>query len=1148
MNMLNRKSRDIFGLLFSVAVLVPGQLQAAVPVAKAGKAECAIVSNGHKKEAEELQKYLKKITGADIPVVEKSEEAKGQSSIVLDVADKVSGASSKETARQGYRLKTAGSSLSITSPTERGLLYGVYGLLADHLGVRFYTPEFEVVPTQPNLSLPDLDDIQEPGFQIRGYVCNALEDKKWLYKIRAGGLPVDNLSSSHSFYDWIEAGKNFPIHPEWFALNKSGKREQDPGMGICGTNKELAKELAKNMVARYGKANPNDNPANRFLPIAQGDGFTPCQCPECRALVKKEGTEAAPTILLLNTALEEATKAYPNLHVITFAYFNTLMPPKTIRPHKNLWINVVSSSLSPNQGGDQLNEIQGVPANRYYEKAIIEWCKAASGVTIYHWDGVDQGNSEYSEWPNLFPHCKDIKFWHEAGVKGAQVAGKASLGALSEYVWFTLMWNPKQDVDALVKDFLNGYYGKKAAPILWDYLTYVDKLRKDSGYGCPTVRWTSWAGIMMDKVFTPEALAGMDRRMDEAIKAAATESNAAYLKNVTMAKASSVDQLFLSGAMSQPFQTVRDKVTGKEWFVHGRDSNAPARIERLAEIVNRPRMFFPLEIRKAWLVQKYGGPVERLESKDLSAAIVPYLNGRIVSLVHKPTGKELFAVRDAQAGYQDLIPGLTKVWAIANASKSALSTDTTIGTGEWINGFGEHVFYRTVSFDKDGGLSIERRFEELRKSADPMPETCRFSAVWALALPEPALGVIGIQGGGIDTCVSLESVDPTGPAPVKSQRAKDRLAADCQNPLFDELKEVAGSGEMVFKVTKPEGKLAIQVGRGDGLMIELGTSAEGWESVTLKPDIARKTLELTLTGAATKMGKEVTSSAFPATLLTVKEVKKVEAAVAKKVVDVKAQQKIKPTGQGAAINEIDGAEMVWIPAGKFARGSKPGVGGSDEWPQREIELDGYWIYKVPVTLGQYKKYMAATGKPMHEMPWGQIMMLDKTASEDSYPALLSWFEADAYAKWAAGALPTEAQWEKAARGPDGRAYPWGDKWEPEKAVGLEHTLEKFQQGMMPAGSIPAGASPYGVLDMAGNVWEWVGDWYGHDYYKTSPDKNPPGPEAGVNKILRGGDSEWSEDWARSSARFLCPPKATDYVKTGFRCVIVPEEVRQANAR
>jgi len=251
------------------------------------------------------------------------------------------------------------------------------------------------------------------------------------------------------------------------------------------------------------------------------------------------------------------------------------------------------------------------------------------------------------------------------------------------------------------------------------------------------------------------------------------------------------------------------------------------------------------------------------------------------------------------------------------------------------------------------------------------------------------------------------------------------------------------------------------------------------------------------------LGKEVIDVALPRTRLTVKAVKKVEAVARKPAAEI-VRPKIKETGERTGINAIDGAELVWVPAGKFLRGSKPGVGGSDERPQREIELDGYWIYKYPVTFGQFKQYLAATGKPMPAMPWGQAMMLDRTVSEDRYPALLSWYEAAEYARWAAAALPTEAQWEKAARGTDGREYPWGDKWDPEKAVGLERTVERFQQGMAPVGSSPTGVSPFGAHDMAGNVWEWVRDWYNHDYYKNSPAQNPTGPETGVNKVLRGG--------------------------------------------
>jgi formylglycine-generating enzyme required for sulfatase activity len=245
---------------------------------------------------------------------------------------------------------------------------------------------------------------------------------------------------------------------------------------------------------------------------------------------------------------------------------------------------------------------------------------------------------------------------------------------------------------------------------------------------------------------------------------------------------------------------------------------------------------------------------------------------------------------------------------------------------------------------------------------------------------------------------------------------------------------------------------------------------------------------------------------------------------------------IRVTGKATAVNRRDGAELVWIEAGTFLRGSPEGVGGGDERPQKRVHLDGFWIYKCPVTLGQYKAFCEATGREFKPV-WGQGMHAAPTGDEDTYAALTNWYEAAEYAAWAGGALPTEAQWEKAARGDDGREYPWGKDWAPEKCVSMETTLYRFSPGFMPVGSTPAGASPYGVLDMAGNVWEWVADWYGYEYYQTAPDRNPPGPEQGSHKVLRGGCSLYDERFCRTAARMVMPPHVRDWTPTGFRCVI-----------
>ncbi|WP_394794289.1 SUMF1/EgtB/PvdO family nonheme iron enzyme [Armatimonas sp.] len=186
------------------------------------------------------------------------------------------------------------------------------------------------------------------------------------------------------------------------------------------------------------------------------------------------------------------------------------------------------------------------------------------------------------------------------------------------------------------------------------------------------------------------------------------------------------------------------------------------------------------------------------------------------------------------------------------------------------------------------------------------------------------------------------------------------------------------------------------------------------------------------------------------------------------------------------------AQLVAIPAGKFLRGSSGSNRSEDEKPQKEIYLSDYRIGRTPVTVGMYQEYCKATGKAMPTAPsWGWF--------SDHPMVNVSWDDAKTYADWAGLLLPTEAQWEKAARGTDGRAYPWGDSLDSGKCVNATNSNKQTA----PVGKYPAGASPYGVLDMAGNVREWCGDWWA-DSYSGSAQTDPSGPSTGTNRILRGG--------------------------------------------
>ena len=212
-----------------------------------------------------------------------------------------------------------------------------------------------------------------------------------------------------------------------------------------------------------------------------------------------------------------------------------------------------------------------------------------------------------------------------------------------------------------------------------------------------------------------------------------------------------------------------------------------------------------------------------------------------------------------------------------------------------------------------------------------------------------------------------------------------------------------------------------------------------------------------------------------------------------------------------AVNQQDGSIMVYVPEGEFEMGD----GMYSNCPEHKVHLSAYWISVSCVTNAQYLKFVQATG---HRTPdeAGYITPLWNGLSfpkqKSDHPVVcVDWDDAQAYAQWAGCQLPTEAQWEKAARGPQGLIYPWGKDWNWDQAQ-FRYDKNKGSDKTCPVYGYPEGTSGYGTYNQSGNVWEWCADWWSDIYYKKSPQQDPVGPAEGSLRVKRGGSWRDAIPW------------------------------------
>ena len=247
----------------------------------------------------------------------------------------------------------------------------------------------------------------------------------------------------------------------------------------------------------------------------------------------------------------------------------------------------------------------------------------------------------------------------------------------------------------------------------------------------------------------------------------------------------------------------------------------------------------------------------------------------------------------------------------------------------------------------------------------------------------------------------------------------------------------------------------------------------------------------------------------------------------------KINERNKGSNEKAESAHFPDRSMVLVPAGEFGMGS---LGGDpDELPVHKVYLAAFFMDKYQVTVSQYTRFLEAT--PQDSPP--EWTLMNKPTNQSRPVANVDWVDADTYCKWAGKRLPTEAEWEKAARGTDGRVYPWGNEPPTRFHANSGKEVWSNHSALSPVGTFEEGKSPYGIYDMAGNVWEWVSDWYDQEYYQLSPPQNPSGPRKGSHKVVRGGS------WGSNGITDLRASNREIHVSsfrglgTGFRCAKTP---------
>ncbi|NIA30455.1 MAG: DUF4838 domain-containing protein [Actinobacteria bacterium] len=432
-----------------------------------GKTNYAIVigtkaSGSEQWAAAEMQKWLKKVSGADFPVHFDTESMQAHEIIIglNEHSKKLLGSNTlpPADANESFTYKNVGPHILIWGGKQRGTMYGAMTFLERELGCRWYTPSVSVAPQKEKYSFTYLHHSESPSIRVRNDFYYEAFDPTWAarnkmngamnYRQQPGG--VEGYWSVHTFYRFMPPSEFFEKHPEYYSLI-DGVRTADHAQ-LCLTNPHVLDIITERLKETIRK-----NPQYLIYSVSQNDWHNPCQCDQCQAIVKKEGSEAGPMIRFVNQVAERIEKEFPHKLVGTLAYQYTRKPCKTLRPRHNVVVRLCSIECC------FAHPFESGPENVSFMNDLNGWADIAPH--LYIWDYVTNFSHYIMPYPNfrvLQPNIKTLRDHKAIGIM--EQADYQSRGGefaeLRAYVLAKLLWNPECNVNQVINDFMYGYYGR----------------------------------------------------------------------------------------------------------------------------------------------------------------------------------------------------------------------------------------------------------------------------------------------------------------------------------------------------------------------------------------------------------------------------------------------------------------------------------------------------------------------------------------------------------------------------------------------------------------------------------------------------------------------------------------------------------------